>query len=252
MKRLIAFILLLTLFIPLVSPDQVYGAATIKLNKTKLELHEGETYSLKLKGASGTVKWSSNKKSVATVSSKGKIKAIKKGQAIITATYKNKKYKCTVTVISGKKVDVIFSAYILDDSTIEEYANEYIASSPEFLDVKVYDDQHIKVTMYETDRLKMVKEVNDNLDEYISDILSDDNLKDIFTDMEADNLFQDIKLYTNKATYENSSFSTLYALIYLGILSDVIQAINLVDPSDRICTITVIDDSTGEILYPNE
>lgn len=247
---------MLAICIPLIRPETAY-AATIKLNKTKLELHEGETYTLKLKGASGTVKWSTSKKSIATVSSKGKVKAIKEGQATITATYKNKKYKCTVTVLSGKKVDVIFTAFILGDVTIEEYAENYKANVPEyldanFLDVKVYDDQHISVTMYETDRLKLVKDINDNINEHASSLLSDDNLKDVFTDVKADKLFQNIKLYTDKKVYDKSPFASLIASIYFGIVSDVVQAVNLIDPEDRICIITIIDKTSGKILYTSE
>lgn len=44
------------------------------------------------------VKWKSSKKSVATVSSAGTIKAKKKGTATITATVGGKKYSCKVTV----------------------------------------------------------------------------------------------------------------------------------------------------------
>ena len=48
------------------------------------------------------VKWSSSQKKVATVSSKGKVIAKKKGKAVITATVKGKKYKCKLTVKARK------------------------------------------------------------------------------------------------------------------------------------------------------
>lgn len=68
------------------------------LNKTKLSLESGKTYTLKLKG-SNVKKWSSSNNSIATVSSKGKVTAKKDGKATITCLAKNnKKYKCTVTV----------------------------------------------------------------------------------------------------------------------------------------------------------
>lgn len=68
-----------------------------KLNKTKIELTKGETFKLKLSN-SKNVKWSSNKKSVATVDKKGKVTAKKKGNAVISAKYLKKIYKCKVKV----------------------------------------------------------------------------------------------------------------------------------------------------------
>lgn len=75
-------------------------AAQVKLNNKKITLRKGKTKRLKLKNASGKIKWKSNKQSVATVSKKGLVKAKKTGKATITATYRNKKYKCVVTVIN--------------------------------------------------------------------------------------------------------------------------------------------------------
>ncbi len=73
-------------------------AAGIKMNKKTLSLAVGKSYKLKVKKASGKVKWSSSKKSVATVSSKGTVTAKKAGTATITAKAKGKKTTCTVTV----------------------------------------------------------------------------------------------------------------------------------------------------------
>jgi len=47
---------------------------------------------------SGRVTWKSSKKSVAKVSSKGKVKARKRGTAIITATCKNRKATIEIVV----------------------------------------------------------------------------------------------------------------------------------------------------------
>ena len=78
------------------------NAATAKLNKTKLSLNVGKSYTLKLKNVSGKVKWTTSKKSVATVSSKGKVVAKKAGSANITATNNGKKFVCMVTVKNVK------------------------------------------------------------------------------------------------------------------------------------------------------
>lgn len=79
---------------------QAASKSKIKLSKSKLTLYVGNTKTLKLKGTKKKPKWSSSKKSVATVTKKGKVKAKKKGSTIITAKLGKKKYKCKVTVKS--------------------------------------------------------------------------------------------------------------------------------------------------------
>lgn len=79
------------------------AAAAVKLNVTKKTLNVGKTYTLKLKNATGKVTWKSNKKTVATVTAKGKVKAVASGTATITATNKKKTYKCKITVKNPNK-----------------------------------------------------------------------------------------------------------------------------------------------------
>ena len=74
------------------------AAAKVSLSATKKTLNVGKSFTLKLKNASGKVTWKSSKKSVATVSAKGKVKAVAEGSATITATNNKKTYKCKVTV----------------------------------------------------------------------------------------------------------------------------------------------------------
>jgi len=73
--------------------------AKIRLNKTKVTIKVGQTYKLKVKGTKKKVKWTSSKKSVVSVSKKGKIKGKKKGKATITARVGKKKLKCKVKVV---------------------------------------------------------------------------------------------------------------------------------------------------------
>lgn len=78
----------------------------IALNKKSIKLKKGKKFTLKAKLSPSNVytsykkvKWSSSNKKVATVSSKGKVTAKKKGTAYITATAHNgKKAKCKVSV----------------------------------------------------------------------------------------------------------------------------------------------------------
>lgn len=81
--------------LPAASAD---AKAKIKLSQTKLSLDQGRSATLKVKGAKGKVKWSSNKKKVAKVNNKGKVTAVSVGTAKITAKVGGKKLKCTVNV----------------------------------------------------------------------------------------------------------------------------------------------------------
>ena len=74
------------------------SASAAKLNKKSISLNVGKTYTLKASGTKGKITWTSSKKSVATVSSKGVVKAKKKGTAVITAKYGKKTLACKVTV----------------------------------------------------------------------------------------------------------------------------------------------------------
>ena len=96
-RTLLSVFLVLALIITLV-PTNVKAANKVKLNKSKVTLYVGKTTTLKVKGTSKKVTWSSSNKKVATVNKKGKVTAKKKGTATITAKASGKKYKCKVTV----------------------------------------------------------------------------------------------------------------------------------------------------------
>ena len=94
----LSIMLAAVLLISSLSVGTVSAAAAPKLNKTKITLNVKKSYQLKLTNNRRKVKWSSSKKSVATVNSKGKVTAKKKGTARITAKVGSKKYTCKVTV----------------------------------------------------------------------------------------------------------------------------------------------------------
>lgn len=98
MKRFkkLSMMLLVCLLLSVIAMPVSANAA--KLNKKNVSLNVGKTYTLKATGIKGKITWTSSKKSVATVSSKGVVKAKKKGTAVITAKYGKKKLTCKVTV----------------------------------------------------------------------------------------------------------------------------------------------------------
>lgn len=94
---------------------------SIKLNKTKLTLDDGKSYTLKAtfnptNTTTKTCTWTSSNKKVVTVTSKGVITAVGPGTATITCKTKDtgKIAKCTVTV---KKVTP--TSVVLDKSTYQ-------------------------------------------------------------------------------------------------------------------------------------
>ncbi|MCQ2457111.1 MAG: Ig-like domain-containing protein [Clostridia bacterium] len=77
----------------------VSGEYTASLNKTKMSLKKGGTFTLTSSYAGGQTKtWSSNKTSVATVSSKGVVTAKGPGTATITLKAGSQTLNCKVTV----------------------------------------------------------------------------------------------------------------------------------------------------------
>ena len=77
--------------------------STASLSKKKLSLKGGKNYKLKTKYAGKYVKpvYKSSNKKVATVDKNGRVIALKRGKATISAGYKGSVVKCTVTVTSN-------------------------------------------------------------------------------------------------------------------------------------------------------
>lgn len=106
-KRLIAFCLALVLIMAgdaavchvTGNVQTVQAKTSVKLSQKEVTLYVGDTVTLKMKGAkAGKIIWSSSKPDTAKVSSKGKVTALKKGSATITAKYKKKSYQCKIKV----------------------------------------------------------------------------------------------------------------------------------------------------------
>lgn len=108
MKRILASVIvsigLICAATLLATPSMQSVEAAGKLNKTEVVLIKGEKLSLKVSGVSKKVKWSTSKKSIAKVVSKGKNKAqvtaLKKGSAVIRAKVGKETLICKVKVES--------------------------------------------------------------------------------------------------------------------------------------------------------
>lgn len=101
-RRLLAGFMALTLAAAgMAAPVKSGAAAKPRLNKKKAVIRVGGTVKLKVLHKKKAVKWSSNRKKIATVSKSGVVKGKKKGTAKITARTAGKKYVCKVTVKGG-------------------------------------------------------------------------------------------------------------------------------------------------------
>ena len=161
MKRLLIITLLITLLMSVPSCGEKQASAgtdagaasqkqTVKLTKTKLSMTAGTSRTIKLKGAKASkVKWSSSKKSVATVS-KGKIKAREAGKATITAKYKNRKYRCRVTVKNRKEEPVIEPEQPAEDPVQPEGNTEQPEQPAEGTDTPA-EEQKLKMMLGSTE-----------------------------------------------------------------------------------------------------
>ena len=72
--------------------------AKVRISRKKLTMEVSKTHTLKIKGVRGKIIWKSSKPGVAKVNKKGKVTALRKGKATITAKAGKKLYKCAVTV----------------------------------------------------------------------------------------------------------------------------------------------------------
>ena len=111
MKKLLAFVLAFAMIITIYQPSAVYAAAKKpSLSAKTMTLQVGQKKTLKVKnaGKKATLKWSSNKKSIATVTKKGVVKAVKAGNAVVTCKVtkngKTTKLTCKVAVKKAAKV----------------------------------------------------------------------------------------------------------------------------------------------------
>lgn len=105
-KKVFAFVLALAMILTTYQPTTTYAetkAPIISAKKMTLQVGSKKTLTVKNAGKNATLKWSSNKKTVATVSKKGVVKAVKAGTAnvkckVVTKSKKQYTLTCKVTV----------------------------------------------------------------------------------------------------------------------------------------------------------
>ena len=83
---------------PIPEPTEPATTAKVSITPTKKTVKAGSAFTIKVKNTKKKATYSSNKKTVAAVSSAGKVTALQKGTAKITVKVNGKKYTCTVKV----------------------------------------------------------------------------------------------------------------------------------------------------------
>ena len=150
---------LFALALMLLLPSMVAEAKT-KLEAKNKTVTVGKTYQMKLKGVSGKakVKWRTSNTSVVSIVKRKwnmvTFKSKKKGTAVVTAIYKQKKYKCRVTVKEGKKKKPMADNPVLNSSDVTLY---HLSES--YKDYIKYDSSHLREYRFRVSGTK--KEVRD-------------------------------------------------------------------------------------------
>jgi uncharacterized protein YjdB len=138
MRKVISFLLILSIAVLSMNgytKEKAMAASSITISDKTLSLEVDHYKTLRIKGTSAKVTWSSSNNAVATVDSKGKVFAKASGTATITAKVAGKKLTCKLNVIYMKK-DVVLqpdSKYTLTiygakGTPVYQSSNEKIAT----------------------------------------------------------------------------------------------------------------------------
>lgn len=173
MKKITIAVLMAALVIGVVPANDAQAASKLKLNATNLNLTVGQSKQLKVREKVKKIKWSSSKKSVATVSKKGKITAKKAGKATITAKIGKTKLKCKVVVkrksAKKKALVVYFSATGSTERVAKIIKNTAKTDIYEIRPKKSYTDEDLDWT---EDSSRVNKEHNSGSEPEISSKVS--------------------------------------------------------------------------------
>ncbi len=103
-RRLLAIIALFCMLLTVITPAfSIHAQAVTKItvSEKSLSLNKGDKVTLKIKGTTKKVVWGSYNKNIATVSSKGVVKAISAGNTTIVAVVSGSVYTCKVSVANA-------------------------------------------------------------------------------------------------------------------------------------------------------
>ena len=148
------------------------------------------------------------------------------------------------------EVDIVLSMLAMDGKTIDEYVQDLQKENPDNK-YSVYDDTHYTLTIYESSRLEALSQLTakEEIDNSFKEIFADEQFAGTFIRMDYDESFQNFKFYVDKEKYkENAFICNLGVGLVCTMISDTVQAYNLIPIENRITEIQYIDNETGEII----
>lgn len=179
------------------------------ISQKSLTLTAGFTKKLKVDNTTDTVTWSSNKKSVATVSSKGVVTAKKAGTATITAKTKSgQKLTCKVTVKANTYKETKYSTSNVSygDCILQVYRASYASNGDLVLKCRLINNSGHKTTSLKNLKIKFTTDAGKTIGTYSvkskSMSLSSGSTKDFSVTIKKS------KLKIKKADLRNSTYST--------------------------------------------
>lgn len=145
-------------------------------------------------------------------------------------------------------VTVTMKMFSFNDESIEDYIISLQEENPD-IEYSVYNDEYYNQVITKSERKEVLAnfEDHDYIDSLFQDAFSDDSLKDVFTNMEYDDSYQNFSFYVNKEAYDANQFgASLMVGLTVSVLSDSYQAYNFIPPEERITNIKFIDADTND------
>lgn len=103
LKGTFALVMAVMLMLSGVQGLETKAAAKPKLSQKSMLMYTKQSKKLKVSHTRSKIKWSSSNKKIATVSSKGTVKAVRPGKCNIYAKVKGKKLKCKIEVVTKQQ-----------------------------------------------------------------------------------------------------------------------------------------------------
>lgn len=231
-KKILSVVLVILLCIGLI-PNT--ADAAVKISKNNIVLYVGETANLKITGTKNKVTWTSSKKSVATVSSTGKVTAKGIGSATVTAKVDSKKYTCKVKVEEDKEITLTVTKMFNFDGF-----SDYLSK----LDMKTVENEDFTTTY------KMKKSTQKAILSYISKHFSENNLSEMpayYKSIDINSDMTEIKATVNKGDYLKNKGSDPTALGFV-LMSIGYQQFSGTSDKDIEFNIKFIDKDTEKVI----
>lgn len=209
-----------------------------ELSQKTLAMETGDKATLELKGVKKGITWKSSNTKVAKVKN-GKVTALAKGTAKITASYKGKKYTCQVTVTKAvKKVQVKIDKQFSEDEMSKAMIEPLLSQ----LTIKgqTTKGKYVVYTVTESSYKKLIDSIKKQIDTDIKTILV---CQKIYTNITYNSKYTQFKFYVdveemNKAEQAempeadmeklmdaifSMTFNATYYQIFHGTLADNIK-----------------------------